>query len=131
MTCAHVVHVALVKVNGVETVDVSLNRALAVIKLKSGNKVALSQLMKLIHEKGYTIKAATVSARGVPSKVQDHWVLKVSVSGETFELAPDPRKAAAYQELSRHAGETATAEGTMTPTKDLKNAVPLVISGLK
>ena len=39
MTCAHVVNVALKKVAGVESVDVSLNKGLAAIKLKPGKRV--------------------------------------------------------------------------------------------
>ena len=36
MTCAHVVDVALKKVAGVESVEVSLNKGLATVKLKPG-----------------------------------------------------------------------------------------------
>ena len=36
MTCAHVVDVALRKVAGVESVEVSLNKGLATVKLKPG-----------------------------------------------------------------------------------------------
>ena len=39
MTCAHVVNVATTKIEGVASVDVSLNRALATVKLKPGNSV--------------------------------------------------------------------------------------------
>ena len=64
MTCAHVVDVALKKVPGVETVDVSLNRALATVKLKPGNVVSVPRLWQLLHEKGYTPKTTAVSVRG-------------------------------------------------------------------
>ena len=36
MTCAHLVDVALKKVAGVESVEVSLNKGLATVKLKPG-----------------------------------------------------------------------------------------------
>jgi len=49
MTCAHVVNVALKKVAGVESVEVSLNKGVATVKLKAGNEVTVSQLWQLIH----------------------------------------------------------------------------------
>ena len=48
MTCAHVVNVALKKVHGVESVEVSLNKGLATVKLKPGNAVAVPQLTQRI-----------------------------------------------------------------------------------
>ena len=64
MTCAHVVDVALKKVPGVESVEVSLNKGLATVKLKPGNTVSVPQFWQLIHEKGYTPKATAVLVRG-------------------------------------------------------------------
>ena len=63
MTCAHVVDVALKKVKGVESVEVSL-KGLATVKLKPGNGVTVLQLWQLLHEKGYTPKGTTISVRG-------------------------------------------------------------------
>jgi copper chaperone CopZ len=64
MTCAHIVDVALKKVPGVETVDVSLNKGLATVKLKPGNTLSVPQFWQLLHEKGYTPKATEVSVHG-------------------------------------------------------------------
>ena len=60
MTCAHVVDVALKRVAGVESVEVSLNKGLATVKLKPGNTVSVPQLWELIHKNGYTPKATAV-----------------------------------------------------------------------
>ena len=54
MTCAHIVNVALKKLSGVESVEVSLNKALATIKLKPGNTISVPQLWRLLRDKGYT-----------------------------------------------------------------------------
>jgi copper chaperone CopZ len=64
MTCAHVVDVALKKVAGVESVEVSLNKGLMSGKLKPGNTVSVPQLWELIHKNGYTPKTTAVSVRG-------------------------------------------------------------------
>ena len=54
--------------------------------------------------------------------------LKVSDSGETFELTPSP---AAGQQLKAAVGKTVTLEGTLTPGKDPKTAVPLQVSAVR
>jgi copper chaperone CopZ len=64
MTCAHIVDVALKKTPGVDSVDVSLNKGLATVKLRPGNTVSVPQFWQLLHEKGYTPKATAVSVRG-------------------------------------------------------------------
>ena len=131
MTCAHVVNVALRKVNGVESADVSLNRALAVVKLKPGNKVGIAQLIKLIQEKGYTIKAAIISVRGTPLRLQNRWMLKVTESEELLELVPGSLGPGPYDELSRRVGQTVTVQGSVTPPKNMKTALPLIMTEVK
>ena len=131
MTCAHVVNVALMKVNGVESADVSLNRALAVVKLKPGNKVVLAQLIKLIQEKGYTIKTAAISVRGVPLQARNRWMLQVSGSEELLELVPGTPGSGPYEEISRRGKQTVTVQGSVTPPKNLKNTLPLIVTEVK
>ena len=131
MTCAHVVNVALKKVTGVESVDVSLNKGLATVKLKPGNTVSVPQLWQLIHEKGYTPKATTVSVRGDLAKVQGRLQLKVSGTGETLALVGDPRNATAYREATKKLGQTVIVQGVMVPVKDLRTPVPLQVIQVK
>jgi copper chaperone CopZ len=130
MTCAHVVNVALRKVAGVDAVDVSLNKGLATVKLKEGNKVTMPQLWQLIHEKGYTPKATTVTVRGL-IKAGEPLQLKVPETNETLTLIPDPQNTAAYAEATRKSGQTALIQGVMTPGKDLKASVPLQVRQVK
>ena len=131
MTCAHIVDVALRKVEGVESAEVSLNRALAVVKLRPENQVSLTQLIKLIRGKGYTIKVVAVTARGVPVRQQNRWLLKVSGSNELLEAVPAVSALAAHDELVRRAGEMMTVQGSVTPPKTIKEALPLVITAVK
>ena len=131
MTCAHVVNVALKKVAGVESVDVSLNKGLAAIKLKPGNTVSVPQLWQLIHEKGYTPKATTVSVRGNLANIQGRLQLKVSGTNETLALVSDSKNASAYGEAQKKLGQTVIIQGVMVPAKDLKAPVPFQISQVK
>ena len=131
MTCAHVVNVALKKVAGVESVDVSLNKGLAAIKLKPENTVSVPQLWQLIHEKGYTPKATTVSVRGDLANIQGRLQLKVSGTNQTLALVSDSKNASAYGEAQKKLGQTVIIQGVMVPAKDLKAPVPFQISQVK
>ena len=131
MTCAHVVDVALKKVAGVETVEVSLNKGLATVKLKPGNTVSIPQLWELIHKNGYTPKATAVSVRGDLANAGGGLQLKVSATKETLELAADPKNPDAYGEASKRLGQTVIVQGVMVPNKDLRTPVPLQISKVK
>ena len=131
MTCAHVVNVALKKVAGVDSVNVSLNQGLAVVKLKEGNKVTVPQLWQLVHEKGYTPKATTVTVRGLVKGGGRQPQLKIAETNETLLLIADPKNTAAYTEVARKAGQTVLVQGVMTPGKDLKTSVPLQVNQIK
>lgn len=131
MTCAHVVDVALKKATGVESVDVSLNKGLAIVKLKPGNMASVPQFWQLLHEKGYTPKATTVSVRGELAEVQGRLQLRVSGTKDILALIADPKNATAYSEASKKVGQILIVQGVMVPGKDLKAAAPLRVSQLK
>jgi copper chaperone CopZ len=131
MTCAHVVDVALKKVSGVESVEVSLNKGLATVKLKPGNTVSVQQLWELIHKNGYTPKTTTVSVRGEAANVNGTLHLKVSGTKDTLPLAADTKNPAAFGVASKKIGQTVVVEGVMSPVKDLKASVPLQVGEVK
>jgi copper chaperone CopZ len=58
------VSVAVKKLEGVDSVDVSLEKATADVRLKPGNTVTLGQLRKVIRDGGYPTKDAQLEARG-------------------------------------------------------------------
>ncbi len=131
MTCAHVVIVALKKVAGVKSVDVSLNKGLANVKLKPGNAVSVPELWQLIHEKGYTPKATAISVRGDLENVEGRLQLKVSGTNDVLPLIADPKYPTAYKEVTSKLGHTVILQGVMTPTKNLKTPVPLQVDQVK
>ena len=128
MTCAHVVDVALKKVQGVEAVEVSLNKGLATVKLKPGNTVSVPQFWQLLHDKGYTPKATAVSVRGELPEVQGHVQLKVTGTKDMLMLVPDPKSPGAYSDVSHKLGQSVIVQGVMVPGKDLKAATPLQVT---
>lgn len=131
MTCAHIVDVALKKTPGVESVDVSLNKGLATVKLKPGNAVSVLQLWQLLHEKGYTPKTTTVFARGELTGSPGNLQLTKSGTKDILNLAPDPKNSAAYNAAASKTGQTVVIRGVMVPGKDLKAPVPLQVTQVK
>jgi len=131
MTCAHVVNVALKRMAGVESVEVSLNKGLATVKLKPGNAVSVPQLWELIHKNGYTPKSTAVSVRGDLANVSGQLRLRVSGTKETLTLAANPKNPTAYSEAPKKLGQTVIVQGVMEPGKDLKVPVPLQVGQVK
>ena len=131
MTCAHVVNVALKKVTGVESVEVSLNKGLATVKLKPENTVSVQQLWQLIHQNGYTPKATTVLVRGSLTQVQEQTQLKVSGTNQLLALSVDQKNIGIKTEINQKLNQTVVMQGVMVPAKDLKAPVPLQVSQVK
>ena len=101
--------VSLKSVPGVDSVDVSLAKGLAAVKLKPGNTATLKQLQTAITKNGFTMKQSAVTAAGTlvvdSGKVQ----LKVSGSNEMVDLIPD---------------------GQATPIADSTNGRPVLVEGV-
>lgn len=78
--------VALKAVNGVDSVQVSLNQGLATLTLKDGNTVTMKQLQDAIAKNGFTTKQANVIAVGQLISQSDKLLLHVSGSNEEYLL---------------------------------------------
>jgi copper chaperone CopZ len=126
MTCAYAVRVALAKFPGVESVDVSLNKGLATVKLEPGNTIRPSEFWEAIKNNGNTAKATHVTVRG---EVQAGGAqLKVTRSNEIFHIKAPP---SLQQQLNAAIGKTVTIDGRLNPGKDPKAAVPLEIQAVR
>lgn len=78
------------KVNGVETVRVSLKDGLTILDLKPANTVKLSELRQIIKNNGFVSKEARVVVRGRPKELAGETVFEATGTAETFRVAPDP-----------------------------------------
>jgi copper chaperone CopZ len=83
------VSVAIKKLDGVESVDVSLEKAAADIRLKPGNAVTLPQLRRIIRQAGYPTRDAQVDARGTILERNGNLTLDLQ-NGSYVELAARP-----------------------------------------
>ena len=76
--------VAIQKVDGVESVQVSLKEGRAKVQLKPGNTVRLSTLREQIEKNGFTPKEASVVAEGELTTVKGRLRFTVSGTAEAF-----------------------------------------------
>jgi copper chaperone CopZ len=127
MTCAYAVRVALKKFPGVETVDVSLNKGLATVKLKPGNTVRPQDMWEAIRKNGFTPKQTHVVVRGttIDGPVRK---LKVAGTNEEFDLSGDSK---ALDMAKSQTGKIVIVDGNLVPAKDVKVPVPLDVKEIR
>ena len=74
------------KLDGIESAEVSLTTATADIRLKPDNRITLPQLRELLKKNGYPTRDAQVSARGKAVERDGKRVFDL-LNGSTLELA--------------------------------------------
>lgn len=127
MTCAHVVHVALKKVPGVDSVHVNLNAGLASVKLRPANTVTVEQLWEIVKNNGFSPKETRVTVQGELILAQGKPQLKVSGTNKIYDVVVDSKN----ESLSKYSGQSVVLEGVMMPVKDKKAARPIHFRALK
>jgi copper chaperone CopZ len=95
-TCAHGVRIAMQKVDGVESIEVSLERALADIRLRPGNRVGLQPFRQIVRSNGFAPKDALVTVTGTLVNQGGKPALNVTGLDAIWPLVSDPRHPAAH-----------------------------------
>jgi copper chaperone CopZ len=88
------VSVALKKLEGVESVEVSLEKASADIRLKADNTLTLPQIRRIIRSNGYPTKDAQITARGIVIDRDGKPVFDL-LNGSALALSDRPKDAPA------------------------------------
>ena len=96
--CAHAVRVAIQKMPGVDSVNVSLARAMTDVRLEPGNTVTLVKLRQILKDSGFTARDATVTVVGSLIERGGKPALDVRGLGVVWLLSRDPQHAAAYDD---------------------------------
>jgi hypothetical protein len=102
------VRVSLKSVPGVDSVDVSLEKGLAVVKMKPGNEATLKQLNEAITKNGFTMKDSTATVAGTAVTTDGKPTLRVSGSNDLLQLVPQSPSAPNAATLD---GKTVVVEG--------------------
>ena len=110
--------VSIKKIQGVQSVDVSLNRGLATITLRSGNKVRVEQLRQAITNNGFTPVEAKITAVGTLVSSSGKLQFQVVETGEVLNAALDPAVSSLEQRVQNAAGKKVIAEGSIVFEKN-------------
>lgn len=102
--------VSLKSVAGVDSVDVSLEKGLAVVKMKPGNTATLKQLNEAITKNGFTMKDSTATVVGTVVEMDGKAILKVSGSNDLLKLMP---QSASVTDAVSMIGKTILVAGTI------------------
>ena len=102
--------VSLKAVVGVDSVDVSLEKGLASVRMKAGNTATLKQLQDAITKNGFTMKASKATVVGIVIAANGKIQLKVSGSNDVLDLVPESQSVVAASSMQ---GKSVIATGTL------------------
>lgn len=123
--------VAIKKIQGVESVDVSLNNGLATIRLKAGNSVSLEQVRQRIEQNGFTPKDAKVTARGEVISTGGKLQFKLLGVNRIYDISLDSTPGRLSDEIKKQTGKTVFVEGIIPAHHPPKKAKAPPIFQLK
>jgi copper chaperone CopZ len=115
------VRVALKSLDGLDSVDVSLEQGTATTKWKSGNTVTLRQMLSAIEKNGFANKGAEVVVAGSVSGTPGKWRLAVTGTSDSYDLAGNPAMLAGLR-----TGANVIVTGSVP--EPAKGAAPTVIN---
>ncbi|GAA0893516.1 hypothetical protein GCM10009122_31950 [Fulvivirga kasyanovii] len=85
--CAYGLERGLKKMDGLQSVKVSLNDGKAYLKLAADNDLSLQKIQKEVKNNGFSARSAEVTLNGELVNDGNKW--SVSVNGETFKVSLD------------------------------------------
>ena len=110
--------VALQKIDGVDSVKVTLNDGKATVTFKPLNKVTLAQMRTVIEKNGFTPKAATISATAdVVVGPSGQPQLRLAGTNEAFPVSSGTGEAV-RTDLKRQMGKRVLVQGVIPPLKE-------------
>jgi copper chaperone CopZ len=131
--CAHAVRVAIEKLEGVDTVIVSLNQGLATIRFKPNNRVTVEAVRAAIRDNGFTPRAAEVRLSGELTDYRGKPALALPGTDALYVLSPgaaDTRALAALPNVPRGAWLSVVGEIPAPPGKGSREPLPLLVQSL-
>jgi len=121
------VRVSLKSVAGVESVDVSLEKGLAAVKMKPGNTATLKQLQAAITKNGFTMKTSKAVIAGRVLVSDGKAQLQVSGSNDVVRLVPESQNA---PNASSMQGKSVVVAGTIPEAPKGKSPDSLIYHSL-
>ncbi len=126
--------VAVQKLDGVQSADVSLNQGLATVRFKPNSQVTIEQVRTAIRKNGFTPKATQVRVAGTLTDHQGQPALALPGTGAIYRLREGSRGAAPLAGVRRLApGTRVTIEGQVpeSPAKAGEGPLPLLVTSAR
>lgn len=101
------------KVDGVQSVRVSLNDGLTILDLKPDNRITMAELRHIIKNNGFVAKEASVVARGTPSAGG----FEVAGTRERLDVSASPVQTGDAWKMSRRSRRPRTRLGRSQPAR--------------
>jgi hypothetical protein len=126
------VRVAVQKLSGVESVNVSLERARTDIQLRPGNTITLDQLRGIIKNNGFTTKEASVIVVGRLIERGGQLGLDVTGTNTVMLVVADPKQPAIFKQVQQRLGANTTGAVRLTGTVESRAGSPdrLTVQGV-
>ena len=116
--------VASLKIDGVETVTVSLQRGVADIRLREGNRVTIDQIRQMVRSNGFTPREANVTVIGVPLERGGAPAFEVSGINEVLIIDVKRSAASAVKELDEARKSDAPVASEIAGTLEPRTGAP-------
>ncbi len=102
----------MVKLPGVESVEVSLNQGTATLKLKPGNQVDPETIRQIVRDNGFTPKGAAVRVAGRLVEREGKLALQVNEVDQVYALEAHTESEGRFVEMKKVAiGEDVNVDG--------------------
>ena len=105
--------VALRKIEGVQSAEVSLNQGVAVVRLRPENRVRVGQIRDIVRTNGFTPKAAEVRVRGYVVDEKGELLLTLPQGEQVYRLDSHPTATTAITRVREFVGELVIVDGTL------------------
>jgi NAD-dependent DNA ligase len=115
------------KVDGVKSVNVSLNEGVAVVELRDGNRVTVEQVQQIIKKNGFTPKAVQIVGAGTLVERGGRPALEVSGIDSVYLLVEHPEAKGKLAGTESLIGKSVVITGDLAePDRDQKQAPPVL-----
>lgn len=109
--------VAVKKLGGIDSLDVSLNRGMAFVRFKPDNRITVEQLREAVRANGFTPKSAEVRIQGRVIEADGKLALALPPEDEVYPLVDHEEASGASQRLRAAAlGQVVVIDGTVPET---------------
>jgi hypothetical protein len=121
------VRVAVLKLEGVESVEVSLRAARADVRLRRGNRLSLEQFRQLVKNNGFALKEIAATLHGAAREESGKLAIAVTGTGDVLFVAADGKEPAVRKQLgdmvAAKKADSLEVVGVVTTTSDAANEI--------